>query len=126
LDNDCFSDTQFDKLDPYDALLLQNDEVAQRYWQSALEGDSRTFFLELINTIHGRVFFTTSRGYMGFGAIGAGVGDQVCLLGGGWTPWILRDHNTHFQMIGDTYLHGMMRGETLDLGKPKVKKFKIG
>jgi len=28
-------------------------------------------------------------------------------------------------MIGDSYLHGLMQGEMLDLGKPKVKRFEI-
>ena len=112
-------------LDPRIEQKLQNDKVSQKVWRSAQEGQSHLFFSELVNTVHGRVFFTTSRGYMGFGAMGAKVGDQVCILGGGWTPFILRNHNTHFQMIGDSYLHGMMQGETLDLGKPKVKRFKI-
>jgi hypothetical protein len=112
-------------LDPRIEQRLQNDEVSQKLWQSANEGLSHPFLSELVNTVHGRVFFTTSRGYMGFGAMGAQVGDQVCILGGGWTPFILRDHNTHFEMIGDSYLHGMMQGEMLDLGKPKVKRLKI-
>ena len=112
-------------LDPRIEQKLQNDKVSQKFWRSAQEGQSHLFFLELVNTVHGRAFFTTSRGYMGFGAMGAQVGDQVCILGGGWTPFILRNHNTHFEMIGDSYLHGMMQGEMLDLGKPKVRKFKI-
>ncbi|XMA14572.1 hypothetical protein WAI453_007363 [Rhynchosporium graminicola] len=111
--------------DPRTARRLDNDPIAQQFWQTAQEGQTHLFFLELVNTIQGRVFFTTSRGYMGFGAMSARVGDQVCILGGGWTPFILRNHSTHFEMIGDSYLHGMMRGETLDLGEPRVKRFKI-
>jgi hypothetical protein len=113
------------ELDSHIVQKLQNDEVAQKFWQSAQENQSHPFFSELVNTVHGRVFFTTSRGYMGFGAMGANVGDQVCILGGGLTPFILRNRNTHFEMIGDSYLHGMMQGEMLDLGKPEVKRFKI-
>jgi hypothetical protein len=112
-------------MDPTIAQRLQCDQVSQNFWQSAQEEDSHPFFSELVNTIHGRVFFTTTRGYMGFGAMGGKVGDQVCILGGGWTPFILRNHRTHFEMIGDSYLHGMMQGEKLDLGKPNVKRFKI-
>ncbi|PQE12977.1 heterokaryon incompatibility protein [Rutstroemia sp. NJR-2017a BBW] len=112
-------------LDPRIEQRLQNDKISQQFWRSAQEGQSHLFLLELVNTIHRRVFFTTSRGYMGFGAMGAQVGDQVCILGGGWTPFILRNYNTHFEMIGDSYLHGIMQGEMLDLGKPKVKRFKI-
>ena len=112
-------------LDPRIEQKLQKDKVSQYFWRSALEGQSHLFFSELVNTVHGRVFFTTSRGYMGFGAMGAKVGDQVCILGGGWTPFVLRNRNTHFEMIGDSYLHGMMQGEMLDLGKPKVERFKI-
>jgi hypothetical protein len=113
------------ELDPEGFQLLQNDEGAQKLWQSILEGDIASFFKELVNTIHGRVFFTTSRGYMGFGATGAKLGDQVCVLGGGQTLFILRKHGTHFEMLGDAYLHGMMQGEGLDLGKQKVTRFRI-
>ncbi|KAF7943346.1 hypothetical protein EAE96_011273 [Botrytis aclada] len=104
---------------------LQNDEISLNLLLSAKAGQSLPYFLELVNTVSGRVFFTTSRGYMGFGAPGAKVGDQVCVLGGGWTPFVLRDHKTYFEMIGDSYLHGMMQGETLDLGRPKVRRFEI-
>ncbi|PQE16459.1 heterokaryon incompatibility protein [Rutstroemia sp. NJR-2017a WRK4] len=106
------------KLDPHIAQKLQNDKVAQKFLQSAQEGQSLPFFLELVNTVQGRVFFTTSRGYMGFGAMGAQVGDQVCILGGGWTPFILRNQNTHFEMIGDSYLHGRDAG----FGQTESKK----
>ncbi|TEY54139.1 hypothetical protein BOTCAL_0242g00090 [Botryotinia calthae] len=92
-------------LDPHIEQKLQNDKVSQKFWRSAQEGQAHPFLEELVNTVQGRVFFTTSRGYMGFGAMGAKVGDQVCILGGGWTPFILRNHNTHFEMIGDSYLH---------------------
>ncbi|TGO54994.1 hypothetical protein BCON_0098g00160 [Botryotinia convoluta] len=112
-------------LDPDILQKLQNDKISQNLWQSAKEGQSLPFLLELVNTVSGRVFFTTSRGYMGFGAPGAKVEDQFFILGGGWTPFVLRDHKTYYEMIGDSYLHGMMQGETLDLGKPKVTKFKI-
>lgn len=113
------------KLNSNTLQCLLNDGAAQKLWQSAQDGESGRFFAELVNTIHGRVFFTTSRGYMGFGAMGAKVGDQVCVLGGGYTLFILRKHNDHFEMIGDAYLHGMMEGEVLELGRPTVKRFKI-
>ncbi|KAF5876593.1 putative heterokaryon incompatibility protein [Botrytis fragariae] len=112
-------------LDPDILQKLKNDKISQNICQSVQEGQSMLFLLELVNTVSGRVFFTTSRGYMGFGASGAKVGDQVCILGGGWTPFVLRDHKTYYEMIGDSYLHGMMQGETLDLGKPKVTRFQI-
>jgi hypothetical protein len=111
--------------DPLMKERLRNDKVAQKLWRSAIQGESRRFFLELVNTIQGRVFFTTSRGYMGFGAMGAQLGDQVCILGGAKIPFILRNHDTHYKMIGDSYLHGIMQGETLDLGEPKVRRFEI-
>jgi hypothetical protein len=112
-------------LDPDVERKLDSDIISQLLWRSALEKDSGPFFLELVNTIQGRVFFTTSKGYMGFGAMGSKVGDEVCVLGGGNSPFILRSHDTYFEMIGDSYLHGIMHGRILDRPRPKRQRFRI-
>lgn len=56
--------------------------------------------------------FFTREGYMGLGPLDLKVGDSVCLLFGGLTPYILRDigEGCH-QFIGEAYVHGIMHGE---------------
>ncbi|EPE31911.1 hypothetical protein GLAREA_11993 [Glarea lozoyensis ATCC 20868] len=112
-------------LEPDVGQKFESDIFSQLLWRSAVEKDTHPFFAELVNTIQGRVFFTTSKGYMGFGAMGSKIGDQVCVLRGGSCPFILRSHDTYFEMIGDSYLHGIMQGRILDRPRPKRQRFRI-
>jgi hypothetical protein len=60
-----------------------------------------------------RVCFCTNNNYIGMGNFRAEVGDEVWLLEGGRTPFILRrlSKENEFQLIGEAYLHGFMYGE---------------
>jgi Heterokaryon incompatibility protein (HET) len=65
------------------------------------------------------VFFITDAGRMGFCRRGARVGDQVCLLYGGPTPYVLRPiattaAETHYRLIRPCYIHGVMEGELME------------
>ncbi|KAK5678032.1 hypothetical protein LTR17_027670 [Elasticomyces elasticus] len=109
-----FTRTRLSKDIDIDPQVLQQiyvDTIAQELWQSAQHRDSKPYFSELVNTISGRVFITTLAGYIGFASPGAMVGDRVALLGGGWTPFILREHSSQYTMVGDSYIHGLMNGE---------------
>ena len=60
-----------------------------------------------------RKFFRTSDGRFGVGPRGLTVSDEVWLLEGGKTPFILRrepDGHSH-RIIGEAYIHGVMHGE---------------
>ncbi|KAF4626151.1 hypothetical protein G7Y89_g12010 [Cudoniella acicularis] len=71
----------------------------------------------------GRRFFITKKGYFGIGPAGIVVGDRVCILFGGKTPFILRktlkqsemNSDMDFEYVGDTYIHGLMGGEAVKL-----------
>ncbi|CAH0045520.1 unnamed protein product [Clonostachys solani] len=60
-----------------------------------------------------RVCFCTNNNYIGMGNFRAEVGDEVWLLEGGRTPFILRrlSKENEYQLIGEAYLHGFMYGE---------------
>jgi len=81
-----------------------------------------------------RVFFTTSRGLMGFGPSHMRAGDEVWVLFGAKVPIVLRPLQTtisgkedsgleksqpghtarrHRAVVGDCYVHGIMEGEAL-------------
>jgi hypothetical protein len=71
----------------------------------------------------GRRFFTTEKGYMGFGPPTLQPGDDVCVIFGGITPFALRkrkwesspsSENTTYSLVGECCLHGIMRGEAMD------------
>jgi len=62
-----------------------------------------------------RRFFTTQNGYFGLAPEDACANDIVCIIGGAQTPYILREHNGCYQVIGECYVHGLMDGEALEL-----------
>jgi hypothetical protein len=78
-----------------------------------------------INATEGRRFFNTKGGFIGLGNEGVKLGDEVAILAGGVTPFILRRDMTtaarrdHFSLVGEAYIHGLMDGEGLRIGEIK-------
>jgi len=74
-------------------------------------------YAELIKRIHDacahRVLFVTKKGYMGLGPWNAKVGDAVCVLKGGKTPFLLRgaDKEGCHALVGEGFVQGIMGGE---------------
>lgn len=57
----------------------------------------------------GRQLFTTSCDFMGLGPAADQVGDEVCVLLGGQVLYVLRNLiDSHFEVVGECYMHGMM------------------
>lgn len=72
-----------------------------------------------------RVFFITEKGLMGLGPKHLQQGDEIAILAGGHTPFILRKSKEMFidkrrgtrqchTLIGDCYVHGLMYGEAVE------------
>jgi hypothetical protein len=88
----------------------------------------------------GRRFAVTKKGYMAMIPPHSEVGDLICILLGGQTPFILRydpdngdSDNTMgnrgtYQLVGEAYVHGLMGGEAmkeLAAGQVHLQEFKI-
>ncbi|KIW00557.1 uncharacterized protein PV09_07912 [Verruconis gallopava] len=65
----------------------------------------------------GRSIFRTRRGYIGLGPPLLNIGDKVSLCKGGKLPLILRPKKRNWELIGDCYVHGMVKGELWDEAK---------
>lgn len=61
-----------------------------------------------------RRFFVTKKGYIGIGPACMQEGDRVCLLSGAIVPFILRPDGDQHKLIGEAYVHGIMRGEACE------------
>ncbi|KAH8802983.1 heterokaryon incompatibility protein-domain-containing protein [Xylogone sp. PMI_703] len=67
--------------------------------------------------IRDRRLVLTSRGYLGLVAQSVGVGDQVWILSGPSTPFILRPLSTgRYRLMGEAYIRGIMYGEAVKAG----------
>jgi hypothetical protein len=59
--------------------------------------------------------FVSSRGYLGLGPLLLEPGNLVCIFFGANVPFILRKcQDSRYQLIGETYLHGIMDGEFME------------
>ena len=62
----------------------------------------------------GRRMARTSEGYIGLVPATTRPGDCVWLLEGGTVPFILRREGTTLRLVGEAYIHGIMKGEAFD------------
>ncbi|KAI3329983.1 heterokaryon incompatibility protein-domain-containing protein [Ustulina deusta] len=59
----------------------------------------------------GRRLFRTAGNYLGIAPDHLKVGDQVWILSGADTPYVLRKSDRDWRAIGEAYVHGIMHGE---------------
>ena len=65
-----------------------------------------------------RVFARTRKGYYVLGPKTTEPGDIVCVLYGGKLPFILRPWGeSHYLLVGECYVHGLMHGEAMGMSK---------
>lgn len=84
------------------------------------------FFVRGIQT---RRLFLTQKGYLGLGPRSLRPGDEIRLLAGGKTPFVMRpsktiisgQHVSSCYLIGDAYIHGIMHGEGLPQNAEDMK-----
>ena len=57
----------------------------------------------------------TCNGFVGLVPASVVEGDQIAIILGGGTPFILREVEDAHMLIGDAYFHGLMRGEALEM-----------
>jgi hypothetical protein len=135
----------FQVLTVYNALSMEDNLVQARQLESNFRLQMREFCLghtdqppralpPLVNEFGAlcpaylfRDLIFSQKGYIGMAPKGVEPGDLICILYGGRVPFILRDvsskipHNEKFgarpyyKVVGDSYIHGIMMGEALDL-----------
>jgi hypothetical protein len=73
-----------------------------------------TFKARLADVKRGHRMFRTTNHYLGLGPISSSLGDEVWILKGARTPFVLRRRKDgRHQVIGECYVHGIMHGEAV-------------
>jgi len=73
------------------------------------------------NSLGTRRLFRTIEGFLGLGPVGTELGDEVWILAGGKTPFVLRDScHGRKKLVGEAYVLGMMHKEISDFGPELV------
>lgn len=62
-----------------------------------------------------RRLFYSKEGYFGVGPAVMQPGDIVCILFGAQVPFILRRKDSRYQLVGESYVHGIMYGEAIKM-----------
>jgi hypothetical protein len=70
-------------------------------------------FLVAASDCWDRRLFVTQKGYLGLGPEALREGDSVCVLAGGPVPYVLREKNGHYLLVGESYTYGMMGCEAV-------------
>ncbi|KAH7170909.1 hypothetical protein EDB81DRAFT_183295 [Dactylonectria macrodidyma] len=94
-------------------ILAAQDELtdAERLNSQSLYTSTADLFHRVSKTLPGRAPYLSLKGYLGLGPRDIRVGDEIWLLEGGRTPFLLRPGPTGYHLVGETYVHGFMRGE---------------
>ncbi|KAI3572033.1 heterokaryon incompatibility protein-domain-containing protein [Fusarium oxysporum f. sp. albedinis] len=70
------------------------------------------------------MYFITQRGLLGRGPVSTRPGDKVCVLFGGRVPFLLRPTETNLlQLVGETYIYGIMQGAAITVTQHQEKDF---
>lgn len=99
--------SSFEPSDDYDMKEMNEPTVAKaltRVMQDLI-GKTRTLWPT-------RAPYVSEQGYWGLGSHSVAPGDEIWLLEGGRTPYILRRRwGMGWRLVGETYVHGLMYGE---------------
>ncbi|KAH6675372.1 heterokaryon incompatibility protein-domain-containing protein [Plectosphaerella plurivora] len=90
------------------------DESTKGRSSTSYDYATLTYVTHLLASCKGRAFFTTKEGYVGIGPRTMRPGDTVDVLLGCDVPLILRERlDSKTEIIGDSYVHGLMSGEAM-------------
>jgi hypothetical protein len=81
---------------------------------------ARPFFGHAMTTVAFRKFCVTKGGYFGFVPRSTELGDQIHITYGCVVPFVLRPSGTREganRLVGECYVHGIMKGEVLASGR---------
>ncbi|RYP76572.1 hypothetical protein DL771_001641 [Monosporascus sp. 5C6A] len=105
---------------------LRRDEPTDDFNGDPNEGDAEQFVLDIQQSCQARSFVITQKGYVGLGPSITKAGDACSFIPGSRVPFVLRQSqggDTRFRLVGEAYLHGLMRGEVFDLiGRDDLKE----
>jgi len=99
-------------------LRLLGAQNISSFWATAwaeetFSGNASVFQASLEYVAWRRRFFITCKGHIGLGRPSMKPGDSVCILSGGQVPFLLRKDGNHYHFVGESYIHGLMKGEVM-------------
>ena len=78
---------------------------------ASTEDDMTRFRNAAVAACRERTCFNTASGLRGLGPAAMRPGDSVCVLYGASMPFVIRPEGAAYRLIGECYVHGLMRGQ---------------
>ncbi|KAF5679457.1 heterokaryon incompatibility protein het-6 [Fusarium heterosporum] len=114
------------------ATLGTSDDVAEdirrEAAKSSSEGEHEQWSRWATSASDGRVFARTARGYYVLGPSVLEEGDTICVMLGCKVPFCLRRIGARYVLVGECYVHGLMKGEATEMlnrGQLEEKAFDV-
>lgn len=106
------SSTVGESTDEHSGGILRGGSGVDSLYRAKWHGSMS--FVDYATTTSGfKKVFTTEDGHLGAGLFSIREGDLICVLLGGKTPFVLRPDTGHYVLVGECYVHGMMKGGNL-------------
>jgi hypothetical protein len=97
-------------------ILARNRGDLSGYADEAKQTAWRRYYLAMEVLYNFRPFIS-KKGYIGIAPEFASPGDMICIIFGAIAPYVLRRHSEkRFELVGETYVHGIMDGEAMEMG----------
>ena len=116
-----------DENDGREALWILNAGTSTCAWQeTGPAGDVYLYATSFVYIAGSWRLFVTQKGYVGLGAKSIQTGDKVFVFPGGFVPFVLRaSTDGYYRLVGEAYVHGIMRGEALKDPSCKLTRVNI-
>jgi hypothetical protein len=110
-----------------DPRMIWRNDVAQKLrdqWtpkrvEELQQNAQDLFMIDLLydckNSVQTHIFCTTEMGYFAMIPELSRVGDIICLIYGLDVPYIMREVEEGFRLVGNSYVHGLMDGQGLEI-----------
>ncbi|KAL9599539.1 MAG: hypothetical protein Q9219_003783 [cf. Caloplaca sp. 3 TL-2023] len=106
----CSSEPQ---LQPFRASIHAVYNTATTTTTTAAVGDGKEYKRNLEDYCHHRRLFRTASGRFGLGPAAMREGDRCAVLFGAGVPFVVRRWRSEYKLVGECYIHGVMRGEVV-------------
>ncbi|KAF9773650.1 hypothetical protein IL306_008515 [Fusarium sp. DS 682] len=111
------------------ASLLANlggaNKAMLQILEASTEGAQQHYAALVRNYCFDRSFIVTAAGRMGIGPSNTCQGDTVAVILGGGVPYILRASGEYWNLVGESFINGLMAGEAIESYKQGVTREEV-
>ncbi|KAH7123186.1 heterokaryon incompatibility protein-domain-containing protein [Dactylonectria macrodidyma] len=100
-----------------DAIIKLIRGILRQIDQNAMAEVARYRRLVLSTVIGRQLFKSSGLSLFGLAPREACAGDRICIIRGCSVPVAIREMSGYYKIIGECFVHGMMDGEAMDLGR---------